>query len=172
MDDGGRVGWRFWLGCLVFVGSWMSPLLIPAVLASPLPPAWRTLLAGLLALGIPEVGSVVAVAIMGQSGYAVLKKWVGSLLGRLWPAERVSPTRYRLGLVLFLVPVLASWATPYALYAFPSLLGSLLPVAVAGDVLFVVSLFVLGGEFWDKVRALFVYEARVAILSREVEPSS
>jgi len=28
-------------------------------------------------------------------------------------------------------------------------------------VLLVASLFVLGGDFWDKLRALFVHEARV-----------
>jgi hypothetical protein len=29
--------------------------------------------------------------------------------------------------------------------------------------MFVASLFVLGGDFWDKVRALFVYDARVQV---------
>jgi hypothetical protein len=29
--------------------------------------------------------------------------------------------------------------------------------------MFVASLFVLGGDFWDKVRALFVHDARVQI---------
>ena len=32
-------------------------------------------------------------------------------------------------------------------------------VNLTGDVLFISSLFVLGGDFWDKVRALFVYGA-------------
>jgi hypothetical protein len=31
---------------------------------------------------------------------------------------------------------------------------------IGGDVLLVSSLFVLGGEFWDKLRALFVHDAR------------
>ena len=30
-----------------------------------------------------------------------------------------------------------------------------------GDLVFVASLFVLGGDFWDKVRALFVHDANV-----------
>ena len=30
-------------------------------------------------------------------------------------------------------------------------------------VLFVVSLFVLGGDFWDKIRALFMHHAKVKI---------
>jgi hypothetical protein len=40
-------------------------------------------------------------------------------------------------------------------------------VNVAADMLFVVSLFVLGGEFWDKLRALFVYDARAEFPSPE-----
>ncbi len=30
-----------------------------------------------------------------------------------------------------------------------------------GDLLLVASLFVLGGEFWDKLKSLFVYGAKV-----------
>jgi hypothetical protein len=33
-------------------------------------------------------------------------------------------------------------------------------VSIASDVIFLVSLFVLGGDFWDKIRSLFVSEAR------------
>jgi hypothetical protein len=31
------------------------------------------------------------------------------------------------------------------------------------DTLFLTSFFVLGGEFWDKVKALFIYEARAVL---------
>ena len=34
-------------------------------------------------------------------------------------------------------------------------------VSLIGDVMFVASLFVLGGDFWDKVRSLFVHDAEV-----------
>ena len=32
--------------------------------------------------------------------------------------------------------------------------------ALAGDIMLIASLFVLGGDFWDKLRSLFVYDAR------------
>jgi len=35
-----------------------------------------------------------------------------------------------------------------------------LDVAVAGDVLLLASLIMLGGDFWDKLRSLFVYGSR------------
>jgi hypothetical protein len=36
--------------------------------------------------------------------------------------------------------------------------AQVLSIAVAGDVLLLASLFVLGGEFWDKLRSLFDYD--------------
>ncbi len=38
-----------------------------------------------------------------------------------------------------------------------------LPVNFTADFMFVASFFVLGGDFWDKVRARFVYGATVQI---------
>ena len=34
-------------------------------------------------------------------------------------------------------------------------------MSVIGDVMFVASFFVLGGDFWDKISALFIHNARV-----------
>ncbi len=74
--------------------------------------------------------------------------------------QTVSRTRYRVGLVLFLLPLLHGWLSPYL----PLLLHGYKPTrleALVGDLLLIVSLFLLGGDFWDKLRALFVWEARV-----------
>ncbi len=35
------------------------------------------------------------------------------------------------------------------------------------DFLFVASFFILGGDFWDKFRALFIYEAKAQIPERK-----
>ena len=40
-------------------------------------------------------------------------------------------------------------------------------VNVIGDLMFLASFFVLGGEFWDKVRALFLHEAKAQLPVRE-----
>ena len=39
--------------------------------------------------------------------------------------------------------------------------NNLLTYAIGGDILLVTSLFVLGGNFWDKIRSLFIYGAAV-----------
>ncbi len=157
-----EIGWRLRLGLVIFVVGFASPLLIPVVTASALPTQWKTILSGALAVGIPELFSIVAVAIMGKSGFNYIKERFFGFIKKHGPPERVSRTRYRIGLVMFCLPLLLGWSEPY----FRQLSGfeaHRLLVGVIGDLLLVSSLFVLGGEFWDKVRALFIRDARVVL---------
>jgi hypothetical protein len=55
--------------------------------------------------------------------------------------------------------VLVGWASPYVGTYLPGFEAHPLYYAIAGDGLLLVSLFVLGGEFWDKLRSLFIHRA-------------
>ena len=153
-------GWRFKTGVALFVLGLICPVFVPLVVATGLPASWKAILSGALALGIPEVLWLAAVAIMGKTGFDYLKQRVFGFLKRHAPPEQVSRTRYRIGLVLFMVPVIFGWAHPYVATVVETLTEYRIAVGVGGDVLLLVSLFVLGGGFWDKVRALFVHGAR------------
>ena len=72
--------------------------------------------------------------------------------------------RYRVGLVLFVAPLLYGWLSPYLAEYIPRYEDNALTFSVVGDCLLVVSLIVLGGEFWEKIRALFMYRARVHVV--------
>lgn len=152
---------RFRLGTTIFIIGFCSPVLIPFVTATDLPLKWKATLSGALALGIPELFSIIAIAIMGKPGFVHLKEIVAKYFKKYGPAERVSRNRYRFGLILFIFPLLMAWTLPYIGHLLPFYQKNLLTFSIAGDVLFVSSLFVLGGEFWDKLQALFVYEANV-----------
>jgi len=102
-----------------------------------------------------------AIAIMGKPGFQQLKGIFFGFIKKYGPAEKVSRTRYRIGLILFIFPLLMAWTLPYIGHLLPFYQENLLTFSIAGDVLFVSSLFVLGGEFWDKLQALFVYEENV-----------
>jgi len=156
-----RAGWRFRLGLIVLVVGWLSPLCIPLITATELPTRWKTVISGMLAVGIPEVFTVAAIAIMGKSGYNLIKERIFSFLKKHGPPDRVSLTRYRIGLVMFVLPVLFGWLGPYGTHLIPGYPDYRFVVSLIGDVMFVASLFVLGGDFWDKVRALFIHQARV-----------
>ena len=160
--------WRFRIGVIVFVVSWCSPLLIPLVTASGLPAHWKTIISGALAVGIPEIGTILAIAIMGKSGFNLIKNRIFGFLKKHGPADRVSLARYRIGLVMFGIPLLFGWISPYLQNLIPRFEENRLLLAVAGDLLFIGSLIVLGGDFWDKVRSLFVHDA-IAVLPDKTE---
>ena len=160
--------WRFRIGVIVFVVSWCSPLLIPLVTASGLPAHWKTIISGALAVGIPEIGTILAIAIMGKSGFNLMKNRIFGFLKKHGPADRVSLARYRIGLVMFGLPLLFGWISPYLQNMIPRFEENRLLLAAAGDLLFIGSLIVLGGDFWDKVRSLFVHDA-IAVLPDKTE---
>jgi hypothetical protein len=147
-------------GGTLFVLAWLCPLFIPLVAASPLPTSWKAVASGFLLIGLPELLTLASIAILGHSGYRYLKRRILTFLKRYGPPQVVGSARYHIGLVLFVLPLLFSFLEPY--------LGSLIPghamnrivVCVASDLMFVSSLFVLGGDFWDKLRALFLHGAK------------
>ena len=58
---------------IIFISGFLSPLLIPVVTSSDLSIGWKTTLAGLLALGIPELFMIIAAAVAGKEGFNYLK---------------------------------------------------------------------------------------------------
>ena len=105
---------------------------------------------------------VLAVAVLGKAGFNYLKQVLFRFLGKHFaPPETVSLVRYRIGLILFSIPLLFGWVVPYLAGHFPIFDEHRLLFAIIGDVLLFISLFVLGGEFWDKLRSLFIHSAKV-----------
>ncbi len=158
-----RAGLRFRLGLTILIVGWLSPLLIPVVTRTSLATEWKTIISGLLAVGIPEVFTVAAIAIMGKSGYSLITERIFGFLKKHGPPDRVSLARYRIGLVMFVLPIVFGWLGPYGAHRIPGYESHRFVVSVIGDVMFVASLFVLGGDFWDKIRALFLHSARAQV---------
>lgn len=155
---------RLYAGGVIFIMGFLSPLLVPLVTTSSLPVGWKTTISGLLLVGVPELTMLIAAAVMGKEGFDYLKQRVFGFLGKHFaPPETVSRTRYRIGLILFMIPLLFGWIVPYIPGYLPLFEENRLLFAVIGDVLLLSSLFVLGGEFWDKLRALFIYKAKVSL---------
>jgi len=155
-----RTGLRFRLGLTILIVGWFSPLLIPVVTRTSLATEWKTIISGLLAVGIPEVFTVAAIAIMGKSGFNLIKERIFSFFKKHGPPDRVSLTRYRIGLVMFVLPIVIGWLGPYGAHHISGYETHRLVVIVIGDLMFVASFFVLGGDFWDKIRSLFTLSAK------------
>jgi len=150
-------GWRLQLGVALFVLSVVLPLAgIPVVGSLGFSAGVTATVSGSLLVGA-EVLGVAAVAVMGKSGYVYIKNRVFGFLKRVGPPREVSRPRYSVGLVMFCVPILFGWISPYASRWTPVVTTHMLSLALGGDLLFLTSLFMLGGNFWDKIRSLFLH---------------
>ena len=153
-------GWRLKLGVALLGLSIALPVLgVPLVAVIGLSATTVATVSGALLVGA-EVLGIVAVAVMGKSGYAYIKNRVFGFLKQYGPPAEVGHTRYTIGLVMFGVPIVFGWLSPYAADLIPGYPGNELTYAIVGDLLLLVSLFVLGGDFWDKLRALFFQGAK------------
>jgi hypothetical protein len=154
---------------IIFVVGFLSPLLIPIVTSSNLSTGWKATLSSLLALGIPELFMLIAAAVAGKEGFIYIKSKIFGFLKKHGPPDTVSKTRYRIGLVLFLIPIIVGWLLPYFTHFIPSYEENKNLISVIGDVVLITSLFVLGGDFWDKLRSLFNYGDTVILPAKKSE---
>jgi hypothetical protein len=160
-SDKQATGWRLKLGIAIFGLSILLPVAgIPLVTALGLSTTMIASVSGTL-LVMSEVLGVCAVAVMGKSGFAFIKNRVFAFLKQHGPPQKVSRVRYNIGLVLFSVPFLFAWLSPYISKWVPVFLSHPLPFAIGGDILILASLLILGGDFWDKICSLFIHDAEV-----------
>ena len=160
-------GWRFRIGVFFFVFGWVCPLFIPLVTASNLPTAWKTSLSGLLLVGGPELFGFAAIFFLGKPGFNYIKSKVMFFLKRYGAPRVVSRTRYRFGLAILILLTIFGSFIYYAPDLIPGYKENRLVMNLVADLIFVASFFILGGEFWDKFRALFIYEAKAQIPERK-----
>ena len=163
-----RSDWKFPLGVVIFVIGLAAPAAIPVVASSGLPDSWKVVASTALAVGVPEIMMLTAATVMGKEGFAEIKRGVGRFFRHYGPPDRVGPMRYRIGLVMFVAPLLLGWLGPYAGDHLPGFRTYNVQWSVGSDAVFVASLFVLGGDFWDKLHSLFRRDARVVF---PVDPS-
>jgi hypothetical protein len=158
-------GWRLKVGIALFVLSIILPLAgIPAVATLGLSTTLTATISGGL-LFSTEILGIVAIAIMGKPGFTYIKTRVSGFFKQYGPPAKVSAVRYRVGLVMFCLPILFAWISVYISGVIPGFESNSVAWALGGDALLVVSLFVLGGDFWDKIRALFVHDAQATFPS-------
>jgi hypothetical protein len=149
-------GWRFKLGVGLLALSLVLPVIATPVIAmADLNPSSKAMLTGALWVGVPEVIALLAILLLGKRGFDFL---IAQLLGQMKAVILVrtpGPVRHAIGMTMFVAPLLLTIVAPYLDAYFPGWLPQSIYVALAGHVVFLLSFFVLGGEFWDRVRALF-----------------
>ena len=160
------MGWRFKFGAGLFgLSLFGPPILLPLIVSLGFPAAKAASISGFVLLGA-DLLLFVAAAVMGKDGYTYLKSLIFGFLRRYGPPQVVGSNRYYTGLAMLCVSVFAGWIAPYVWTWVSAYKGYEVAIAVGGDLLLLVSLFVLGSEFWDKLRALFVYNARALFVEK------
>ena len=150
---------RLKLGEALLIVGLIMPAGTLAIAATDWPLAVKTVLSIFL-FGF-EIMIIPAVALMGKDNFERI--WAGAMrhLKTLKPTGGVSKRRYTIGLYMLVVPTLYAWIASYAPSWLPENYVLRVWVNLGLDIVTLASLFVLGGDFWDKVRALFLHDARV-----------
>ena len=121
-----------------------------------------------------EISFLLCVALLGKPFIQVIKAKIKGVFGKKDVADLkpVGKVRHYVGITMLLVAAIV----PYFLTEMALALGivekyghtELISLMVMGDVLFIASFFVLGGEFWARVNQLFQWPGKT-IAREEVE---
>jgi len=155
--------WRLRIGIGFFALSWICPVFIPLVAASDFPTEWKAAISGALVVGGPEVCGLVSIAFLGKAGFNYIRSRLFASLKRAAPSARVGRTRYRIGLGIWGLLAVLNYFIFYAPDLIPGYDANRITINLIADMVFIVTFFVLGGDFWEKFRALFIYEAKALI---------
>ena len=102
--------------------------------------------------------TIVAVALLGKETLRYFTYRTKKALWGVVMETPVSKVQYYFGLALFLVSAL-----PLYIYGY---LPGLLPeeertyILAAADLTFIISMFIMGGEFWEKIQRIFIWEGK------------
>ena len=157
-----HAGWRVKLGFALFIASIGWPVLLPVMPVLGFSGTSIATFSGAM-LVAAEVMIILGAAVAGKEGFAFIKQKVFGFLKSYGPPQELSRTRYIFGLIIFCIPVALGWAWPYVGQHLPGLQKNQLTYAIVGDVMLLISLFILGGAFWDKLRSLFLHRAHAVI---------
>ena len=101
-----------------------------------------------------------AIIVLGKPWYEYIKKKAGKYLKRFLPNDHVSKKRYYLGLVLFIFPIVFGILQPYLAHFIAVINALPLGYHITLDMIFIIGIFVLGGDFWSKLSGLFHYNPK------------
>jgi hypothetical protein len=157
-EDSTAGGWRFKLGMGIFVLAFALWLIVPIAASVGTPAARMAALTGAIFVA-NKVLLVSCIAVMGKPGFQQLKQRVFGQAKRLAPTKTVGPARHFIGLVMFCLPLISAMIEPYVDTIWPGLRPNIWQLQALGDLMLIASFFVLGGDFWSKIHALFMRTA-------------
>jgi hypothetical protein len=121
---------------------------------------WRVFVLAVFWASAP-IMKVSSIVILGKPSYLWIKYKFWHVFVKVARPKKVSRLRYNIGLVMFCLPIIPNYIMSFAPMLIADVYPTRLIINICIDAIFIGSLFVLGGDFWDKLRALFTYTAKV-----------
>lgn len=144
---------KYKIGMVFIVLGIFSPLIGLGVPLLDLPSGTSTALVTFFMVGGPEIFLVVGGALAGKQAIETIKKEFFKYAGK---------ARYEFGLILFVTTVFINWVFVYLNllenYAFD--INTRLIITLCIDVTTIISIFVMGPEFFEKLKRLATWEGQ------------
>ncbi len=168
--------WKFYLGIGLIIYSFVPYIFVFMIMPFLSFSTAEALSISSVILISAEVAFVSAVALLGKDFVNMIKAKFKSKFSRKGDKasfKPISKLRFRIGIILFIltlsIPSILTEVVLYYNYVDVIGLSNLLYIFLSFDVIFILSLFILGGEFIDKLRGLFTYKDVISG-SKTVEP--
>lgn len=150
--------WRYYFGLVFLIFSIILPLFSIAIPFLPIDIALKATFIAILSVGGPELMIVLAVLCLGKKYITYFKEKIYGFFRLKKIPKPVSKTRYYFGLFCFIFSVVPLYIAAY----FPEILPhdelEKHLITATGDLVFVLSFFILGANFWEKFKRLFVWD--------------
>jgi len=120
----------------------------------------RAFLITFFLIGAPELFLFLGAILAGKEAVEFIKKVIRKILKRESPIRKISNARYGIGLWMLFGSIAINWGLSYLFLNIklsPDSSVELLITAIL-DIITITSFFVLGGQFWEKLKRLFKYE--------------
>jgi len=157
--------WKYYLGLSLFIYSFVPICTVELLFMLPLTTSEKAS-AALIYLGSGELTFICAVALLGKPFVELLKaKIKGFFISKMpvAPPKPITKTQHAIGVTLFFASFLPyPVAEGVLFFGHPTGrdLHYLVAAMLTGDVIFIISLFVLGGEFWERLKKLFEWPGK------------
>ena len=166
--------WKYYTGLTLFIYCWI-PYLASALIFLLGIPAGKSLVMIGAFVASAEIAFALSVVLLGKPFIELIKSKVKGLVLRRKDMRRAAPVgrvRHAIGIVLLLVSFLPYFITEISLlFGYPrddAGRWTLFFIFITGDALFMTSLFVLGGDFWGRLKALFKWQGEAASINSRV----
>lgn len=164
-----KKGWKYYLGMTLFIYCWIPYIVSGAVLFFNIP---LGKLIGIMAAFIAssEISFAISIVLLGKPFIKMLKaKLKAKFLRHKAPAspKPISRTRHYIGIILLIMSFIPCFVVEISLFfGYPKTEEGHLVMyltVVAGYTIFIVSLFILGENFWDRLKRLFQYQGKTPV---------